>query len=289
VATLAGAAFVVGCSGAEQQAPQTSASALTKAPIGASTHGVVKLVGEALGDVGLRPEQRTELEKLASAAEARHVAMIDGRKELMNAVADQVEKGAIDRAALQPRIDRVVADMERSRPDDRAAMLKLHALLDGEQRNAFVDALESRMKARHHGGPGAHEGKHHGGPREGFARMKQLADDLKLTEEQRTQIKDALKEAHGEGRDWRKMGGELRERMHAGKGALESFRTDKFDPPQPSLDKKVDLREKVAQGEARMIGVAEKILPILTPEQRKIAADKLREVAKSGGPGPFGH
>lgn len=41
-----------------------------------------------------------------------------------------------------------------------------------------------------------------------------------------------------------------------GRGALESFRTDELDPPQPELDKKVDLREEVAQGEARTIGLA---------------------------------
>ena len=32
------------------------------------THGVVKLIGDALGEVALRPDQRTELEKLAVAA-----------------------------------------------------------------------------------------------------------------------------------------------------------------------------------------------------------------------------
>ena len=36
------------------------------------------------------------------------------------------------------------------------------------------------------------------------------------------------------------------------------------------------MKERAAQGTTKMLGVAEKILPILTPEQRKIAADKLR-------------
>jgi Spy/CpxP family protein refolding chaperone len=285
VASLA--PLVTGCSGAEQHSPQTSASAVTKAPIAPNTHGLVKLVGEALGDVALRPEQRTELEKLAAAAEARHLAMIDGRKELMGAVADQVEKGSIDRAALQPKIDRVVAEGEKVRPDDRAALVKVHALLDTEQRNAFVDALEARMKGKHEGA----KGKHRGGPRDGFAKMKQLADDLKLTEEQRDQIKTVMKEGHKEGgRGGHPMGADFRERMHAGKGALESFRTDKFEPAEPRLDgKKVDLREKAAEGTTRMIGMAEKLLPILNAEQRKLAADKIREVAASGEAGPFGH
>ena len=39
----------------------------------------------------------------------------------------------------------------------------------------------------------------------------------------------------------------------------------------------------------RNLGIAEKILPILTPEQRKIAADKIRDMANKGGELPFAH
>jgi len=38
-----------------------------------------------------------------------------------------------------------------------------------------------------------------------------------------------------------------------------------------------------------MTGLAEKILPILTPEQRKIAADKVRSMAASGDATLLGH
>jgi hypothetical protein len=37
-----------------------------------------------------------------------------------------------------------------------------------------------------------------------------------------------------------------------------------------------------------MLGLAEKVLPILTPEQRKIAADKLRAMSANGET-PFAH
>src|SRR5689334_6609299 len=145
---LAGSLALGGCSGqVEQTAPQTSASALSKAPVGANTHGFVKVVGEALGEVPLRPDQRTELEKLAADAEARHSSLVGIRKDLMLAVADQIEKGSIDRAALQPKIDQAVAAMEKSRPEDRAAIVRVHDLLDTQQRNAFVDALQQQFKA----------------------------------------------------------------------------------------------------------------------------------------------
>ena len=237
----------VGCGGSVEQ-PQTQASAASKAPVAPQAHGVVRLIGDALGEVALRPDQRTELEKLAVVADPRHAAMAAGKKDLMLAVADQVEMGAIDRNALQPKIDRIVADLEKGRPDDSAALARVHAILDPEQRNAFADALESKFKGKHHGG--RHHGEEKGeagepgkrGPMAGMHAMKQLAEDLKLTDEQKSQIKDALKGAH-EGHSFR----EMRENMSQGKRVLESFRSDKFDASAaaPPAEK---LRERAAPG-----------------------------------------
>jgi len=303
LALSVGSLAAVGCGGSVEQ-PQTQASAASKAPVGQNTHGMVKMVGEALGEVPLRPDQRTELEKLATAAEARHASMVDGRKELMLAVADQIEKGAVDKAALQPKIDRVVADLDKARPDDVQALTKVHALLDPQQRNAFVDALEARFKHHGPGGPGHHgKGKHgegpkadgegprgegggHHGPRagmhdkHGMRGMKQLAEDLKLSDEQKDKIKDVMKEAFQK-KDRPSMQ-EMRGRMAEGKKALESFRTDKFDAA--ALTPPAD---KARLGDGHFIGLAEKIVPILTPEQRKIAADKIRGMAEHGGGLPF--
>lgn len=284
-----GSLGALGCSGTVEQAPQTSASAMTKAPVGATTHGAVKMVGEALGEVPLRPEQRAELEKLAQEADARHASMLQARKQLVLAFADQVESGSLDKAALQPKIDAMKGEMAKVRPADSAALARVHAILDPEQRNAFVDALEAQMKAKRgewKHGKGHHQG--HGG-KHGLAGMKQLADDLKLTEEQREQIKeqikDAMRSAHAaraadddEGgergpRGWKAM----RERAHEGKKALESFRGETFDAD--ALSRAADLHGRAAEMEQRFFGVAEKIVPILTPEQRKLAADKLRAMA----------
>jgi Spy/CpxP family protein refolding chaperone len=280
-----GSLAAIGCGGSVEQ-PQTQASAATKAPVAPQSHGVVKLFGEALGEVSLRPEQRTELEKLAVAADQRHAAMADGKKDLMLALADQVEKGSIDKAALQPKIDRIVADVEKGRPEDSAALARVHAILDPDQRNAFVDALESKFKGKHRGlgekGENGEKGEH-AGKMGGMHGMMQLAADLKLTDEQKSQIKDALKSGH-EGRSFR----EMHQRMGEGKKVLESFRSDKFDATgaTPAAEQ---VRARATEGTTRMLGVAEKVLPILTPEQRKIAADKLRGMASSGAEMPFGH
>ena len=44
----------------------------TRAPVAQSTHGPLKLIGDALGDVPLTASQRAAIEKLAADTEARH-------------------------------------------------------------------------------------------------------------------------------------------------------------------------------------------------------------------------
>jgi Spy/CpxP family protein refolding chaperone len=265
---LAAAAASVACSGTatEQQAPQTSASALTKAPIGVAATDRVKVFADAFGEVPLRPDQRTEIEKLVSAAQARQVAAGVGRKDLLLTVADQIEKGSIDRGALQPKIDRIVADADAARAEHQAAAQRVHALLDADQRNAFADALQAQIKAKH----GEHSRFEH------FGHMKQLADDLKLTDDQRSQIKDVMKQAHAS----RPLKAQADEFKKGGKEQLESFRTETFDATKLGVPS-----EKVTSMINNGIGMAEKVLPLLTPEQRKILSDKIR----NGEIGPFGH
>jgi Spy/CpxP family protein refolding chaperone len=266
------AAGVVGCAGTVEQPSQT-ASAVTKAPVATNAHGMVRLFGEALGEVPLRPDQRAEIEKLATEAEARHAPQIAARKQLMLTVADQVEKGAMDASALQTQLDAMTAGLAKARADDRAALAKLHALLDADQRNAFVDALEKQMKAK--------RGEHAGPP--GFMKLKQLGDELKLTDEQRSQIKDVLHGAREDAKEaWKARGRDHRARRgeHPGKKALEAFRgeTLELDAVAPPRDGEAMARF----GTERMTAVAQKLVPILTPEQRTIAAAKLRSLAENG-------
>ncbi|HVJ94796.1 MAG TPA: Spy/CpxP family protein refolding chaperone [Labilithrix sp.] len=273
--------LTVACGGSVEHSPQTSASAQTKAPIGANTHGVVRLIGEALGEVPLRAEQRAEIEKLASEAEARRAPAASARKELMLAVADQVERGSIDRAALQAKIDKIAADAEKVRGEDRAALVKLHDLLDSEQRNLLVDAIEKQFKGkRKHVADGQGFGV-------GLGPWHELSKDLKLTDAQKSQIRDVVRETHKEDRAaWKahaRAGHGPRHRHgkgpHGFKKGLEAFRQDKLD---------LDASPTAAPGAMakfgteRMTTFAEKVLPILTPEQRKVAADKLRAVATNG-------
>ena len=257
------AGSVVACGGSvENPASQTQASAAAKAPIAPQAHGVVKVMGEALGEVSLRPDQRAEIEQLAVSAEQRHASLASGKKDLVLAFADQVEKGSIDRAALQAKADAMVTEFEKNRPDDAAALTRLHAILDSDQRGEFVDALESKMKEKHHGGE---KGL-------GLHTLKQLGEDMKLTEAQRGQIKDAIKGSHD---------GAHAKHLGEGKKALEAFREDTFDANAIAPSQEV-IRQRVADGSSKLVTIAEKILPLLSPDQRKYGADKLRSLANNG-------
>jgi len=257
----------VGCGGSTADtSPQTAQNAATLAPVGAQTHGPVKLVGDALGDVPLRPDQRTELEKLAADAETRHQSIAPARKDLMEAVAAQIEAGKIDRAALQPKIDAAADAFARVRDDDRAAFERMHAILDASQRAKFVDSLQARFEAKR----GEFKGRH--------GEMKQWAEDLKLTDAQKSQIKDAMRAQWKGGHDHEQGEGHPANEMKAhhdhGQKVLEAFKGDRF--VMDEVAPKKDTREMATKMSGHFIKMAETVMPILTPEQRTLAAQKLR-------------
>ncbi|MEO8798501.1 MAG: hypothetical protein ABI551_11510, partial [Polyangiaceae bacterium] len=186
-------AFGCGSAGTEPQTQTgsgttTTESNATVAPVAANAHGMVRFVGEALSQVPLRAEQRAQIETLSADAEARHEAGKTARAALTTAIASQIEGGKIDRTALQPQIDAMVAEWQKNQPLDTAAFQQLHDLLDASQRQAFVDAFRANMQAKHaeHRGSGDHA--HHGPG----AKMEEWATALNLTDAQRDQIKASM-------------------------------------------------------------------------------------------------
>lgn len=280
---------LAGCSGA------TTASATpadtTREAIVTSEPGPLAAVGRTFGDVSLTAPQRARVTDLFRAAEARHAtawkSSADARKALLLAVADQVQAGAIDDAALKPKIDAVSAPMAKVRDDDRAALVELHKTLTPEQRAAFVDALPKHMRESFmgHMGKRGHDdapppaagaqpapppdGEHHfakmhmGGP------LMEAWKELDLTSDQRDQLKELFKKEIGGGKSMREAFASHRDER---KQALESFKSDKFDGAALFPAPKGDHAEQ-------MVGFAKKALPILTPEQRTKVATMLRDRA----------
>ena len=257
---------LLGCSGAvsTEAAVATPEGATTRSPVAQSTHGPLKRAGDALGDVPLTAAQRVTIEKLATDTEARHADARAARKDLVLAVAAQVQAGQIDRAALQPKVDALVAGLQKAQPADRAAFEQLHAVLTADQRTAFVDALQARIAER----VGQVRDRHP---------LKQWAVDLGLSEDQRTQIKDAMKSR------WQAARGEhdapWADAKERGAKVMGAFKQDRFvmDEVSPA----VDVAAKAQKMSEHMLGVAEAALPVLKPPQRAIAAQKLRDRAEA--------
>jgi len=216
----------------------------------------MNFIREALGKVALRPDQRPLIDQLGREAEARHEPIRKARLDLRGALADQVAAGKIDRALLKPQIDALIQAIEQSRAADRVALGRLHDILDKDQRNQFVDAIEEQFKQRKHDRHGMHQ-------------AKQWAADLNLSDEQRDQIRASMQARFQGQRE------AMKEQMHSmrerGKQMLDSFRQDQFTP-----DATVFGRDKIERGVSRMIDFAETALPVLTPEQRALAAQKIR-------------
>ncbi len=259
VVTSSGLA-VLGC-GAASPPVSTAQSPTTRAPVLSGAHGRLKLLCDALGDVPLTAAQRAEVEKLAADAEGRQADARTARKELEVALADQVEVGRLDRPALAAKGDALAAALQRAQPADRAAIERLHSILGPDQRTAFANAVEAH----------AHEAFHP------LQRMKEWGDILKLTDDQRAQIKAALKprmeamraSAHGE--DGGRRGAKL----------LNAFKDEHFvfDEVAPAED----YAQRTAAVSARFLDTAAEVLPLLTPQQRSAAAQKLRSQADSLG------
>ena len=69
--------------------------------------------------------------------------------------------------------------------------------------------------------------------------------------------------------------------MHAkGKAMMEAFKSDHF--VMNEVEPEGDVHAKASEMSTRFLGVVEQVLPMLTPEQRALAAAKIREHARGG-------
>ncbi len=234
----------------------------TRAPLVTAVHGRAKRVAEALAGVTLRADQRVAVDALAADTESHHATGLAARQAVTDMLAAQIEAGAIDREAIAPRIDAMVTVHRDVEAKDRAGFEALHELLDAGQRTEFAEAMQSH--GRPHDGERDWKGRDHGpGDR--------WADELGLSDDQRAAFKAILHESFAgmRGGDHAFHGG-----PH-GRALLEAFKADTFSidavsPPE-------DMGAKASAMAGHVLDIAEKVLPLLTPGQRAVAAQKIRE------------
>jgi Spy/CpxP family protein refolding chaperone len=259
---------LAGCSAAATPDPNTTAHAATAvtgvdmavAPVAVASHGRVKRIADALSQVPLRPDQRSAIEALAADAETRTSATATSRHDFAEALATQVASGALDRQALAPKITALATSFAAAHAKDRAAFETLHTILEPDQRAAFIDAMEA---ARHDGPHGEGMGIHGG---------HFWADALGLTDAQREAFRQIMHDSFGAMHDGKDNGGFA---FHGHHALLEGFRGESFsfDTVSPPEDMAGHMTTRVGH----LLDVAEKVLPLLTAEQRALAAQKIRD------------
>jgi hypothetical protein len=114
-----------------------------------SAHGNARRVFGALSQVQLTPGQRAAVEKIAADAEPLYAATHEAREALVETVAVQVEHGAIDAQALQPRIDALVLAFKQEDAATRVPFLTVGATLSDDQKAAFSAAVHTFVQREH--------------------------------------------------------------------------------------------------------------------------------------------
>lgn len=266
----------VACSGTATNVPGVTAqAAATKAPLNVQVQGPLRGIADSFAEIPLRPDQRTAIEDELTKAEARHATLRPMGKEIALLVADQIEKGAIDDAVLQPKIQAAVAAFGPVRDADRQAIQRTHDLLDADQRVAIIDALDAKhhdRMAKHDGPPGGRHGMH------------DVAEQLELTQDQKGKIFEAVKNewlADGPEHAFKEGVGEKIEAKQRRDKAREAFKSDTFkiDEAAPKFDLEKGGQKMLEHG----LRVAKVVLPMLTPEQRTKAAALIRDRAENFG------
>ena len=218
---------------------------------------------QALASLGLRPEQQQRVDAIRTTLTSQTQAAHDARRTYAEAIADGVAAGAVDRARVDAAIQNAAAAADAARPAIQQAMNDLHAALDPPQREALVRSMREHW---HH----AAAGPEAFGPQK---RMKQLAEDLGLTSEQKQAFKEQFKgEMRGARHEGREKASAMRDHM---KAIGDAFTSPTFDAR--TLDVGKNNAETTRTFMARGAKLAEAAAKILTPDQRTTLAAKIRE------------
>jgi hypothetical protein len=251
-----GAPAVQGCPGmappGAQQAPPGAEQAQPGPQQQAEPVGVARVFGAALQDVCLDQTDQMFADRILAEMGQRAAFVHAAKGELMLALADALESGQVNECDLQPKIEQFVAASAAAGPYIGANLSQLHGILDDNQRGAVADALAAGLQER--------ADAHASG-----AWLEELTKLLNLTPDQQKAIGDTLA-----GFDE-----ELAAEQEQQANAVDQFRGPAFIPsvamPPGTIAQNAQARA------ARMVALTNALNEILTPEQRQIAANALRE------------
>ena len=172
-----------------------------------------KKLKEAMDRLQLTADQRVAVESLAKDLKARAEPMRALKTKMKKALADGVRAGTLDSEGIAAIAGQMKKQGEAFKPELAAALNKLHALLDQQQRTELVKMIKQGRQDRSHRRPG-----------------RKLIKALGLSDEQKAQVKKVMISKRGEMKASR---GEFKTRARqlrkqAGEAA-RSFISEDFD------------------------------------------------------------
>ena len=109
----------------------------------AHPHHHLHLMADALKLGSLSGEQRSKIQALEQSVHGGWVPVRQADAQVLTALAQQVEQGAVDRGALQGSLDAETSAAHAVFQTDLGAVTQLHDLLTPAQRGELVDAVEA--------------------------------------------------------------------------------------------------------------------------------------------------
>jgi len=227
-----------------------------------ASHELTRLLDDAISVLRLEPNQASSFEDLEKRLRVDDVVARQAKQAVLLALADQLEAGRVELAPLQRVLTTYMAARKQLSGTFRAALEQIYTTLDPAQRKRFAESFAQQFQAEV---------------------QKQLSPEwidafattLKLTDEQKKQLAEMIRNRE------KSFVGEL-DRLGRALGSFPSDATAFATSFPQSLDPLFALESAL-----RMVQSTSKISAILTPEQRALAADLLRQRAcDPGAEGP---
>ena len=230
--------------------------------------GLSMFVALSLETMGVAPEQRPALEKIRADLRAAMKPARDADASLLTTLADalQASTPTTDAVSVNSAVARVVAANASAQAAYANALNRLHATLSPEQRAALADKVEAHFAVWQQENASRADAT----TKRSSRHLDTLAADLGLSPEQQAQIGTALADERPGGAS---------PPDHA--GAAESLRAFGAAFREPTFDARTLPANPhlVGWGAAHLARVVEVMRPVLTPEQRALLAQRLRDHA----------
>ena len=284
IAIVLGACFAMGLFGAKvlaepapatpAAAPETDSEAAARAASELMEHhrhhhhgGVTKFIAMSLDTLGVAPSKQRKVDVLQKRLYVCMIPARDLENGLLSTLADGIAVGSIDAVKADATIGQLDAVAVAAHGCSADALNKLHALLSGNERATLVDKVQAHADAWREANSEAVAAS-----REKGGRLAELTRELNLTPDQVDKLAAAIQTSLGPlaGKfDQKKLDEHVQEFSAA-------FVKKSFDAKALTANANGLM---ATYGAKRMALFYETVAPLLTPDQRTLLAQHVREHA----------